>query len=158
MDAVDSQPHPETLKGKAEVERGMAKLTGGRGVSADQSERAYPQAARGDPGHGVGPNYSANTGYGADSGYGAATCSPVEARGDTLGPTSTMNAGFGNAGLEAEAAFAPGQIQQGDAAGYTAREPGRTTDRDFANAGQNANVTGPAPDRYGLSGEPRQLG
>ena len=46
MDAVDSQPHPETLKGKAEVERGMAKLTGGRGVSADQSERAYPQAAR----------------------------------------------------------------------------------------------------------------
>ena len=34
MDALDSQPHPETLKGKAEVERGMAKLTGGRGADA----------------------------------------------------------------------------------------------------------------------------
>ena len=82
-------------------------------------------------------------------------------RGDTLGPTSAMMAGFGNAGPETAVAEAPYQQQQYLAGGTTALENENENGRDFgyAQRSQSAGVgqEGHAPDRYSLGGEgPRQ--
>ena len=153
MDAVDSttnkgNAHPETHSGRREVERGMAKLTGGPGA-ADPSA----PTGRGAPSQGQRDSYESH--YQPNPEYGAA---PLSQKGNVLGPSSAMTAGFTNAGPDA-VAQAPYQ-QQYSAGGAGAPEASvgmrGTNDREFAQ-GQQGSSPGPAPDRYALGGEPGRL-
>ena len=151
MDALDTSTnsgpkHPETEKGRIEVEQGMAKLTGGPGVEG------------GAP-HSVSSSQPMRT---SDAPHSTSSQPQLAQDGNTLGPTSAMMAGFGNAGPETAVAEAPYQQQQYSAGGTTALENENENGRDFgyAQRSQSAGVgqEGHAPDRYSLGGEgPRQL-
>ncbi|KAI0666512.1 hypothetical protein C8Q78DRAFT_1059952 [Trametes maxima] len=148
MDAVDSStntqagpgdgPRPEVERGRREVEQGMAKLTGGPGVT-DAPPRA-PQN----------------------------TSAPLAHEENGLGPTtqSGITAGL-NAGPETAVAQGPGQTQYNPSGaglvGASAFQQG-PTNRDFqpgaaVDQPQGAGGTpGPAPDRNTLSSGPQRLG
>ena len=155
MDALDTSTntgpkHPETEKGRIEVEQGMAKLTGGPGVEG------------GAP-HSVSPSRPMRSGDAPHSPSSQPQLAQEGTR-NTQGPTSAMMARFGNAGPETAVAEAPYQHQQYSAGGTSAleNENENENDRDFgyAQRSQSAGVgqEGHAPDRYVLGGEgPRQL-
>ena len=154
MDALDTSTntgpkHPETEKGRIEVEQGMAKLTGGPGVEG------------GAP-HSVSPSQPMRAGDAPHSTSSQPQLAPEGTR-NTLGPTSAMTAGFGNAGPETAVAEAPYQQQySAGGSGTTTLENENENGRDFgyAQRSQSAGVgqEGNAPDRYALGGEgPRQL-
>ncbi|KAI8973070.1 hypothetical protein BD414DRAFT_499016 [Trametes punicea] len=153
MSAVDSssQPsgtHPEVEKGRHEVERGMAKLTG-------------------DPGTGRGPASSSSTTLSTDM----PTTAVPKPFANALGPTGAMMAGV-NAGPTAAVAEAPYQPE------YSAGDAGPedipplqqgSNDRDFHPGGaghgqqlpstrQQGATPGPAPDHNTLSRDPQLLG
>ncbi|KAI0746212.1 hypothetical protein C8Q80DRAFT_759904 [Daedaleopsis nitida] len=177
MDAVDSTTssgptHPETHHGRHEVERGMAKLTGGAGATGPPPRHPdrVPRSASGAGATTADPTTSS-------AGAGTSDGSPSVARGqegNVLGPSSAMTAGFTNAGPESAVAEAPYQ-QQYSAGG--AGVPGATVggemsnERDFgygagatsasngSQGGSGAGSAGPAPDRYAFGGDgPRHLG
>ncbi|KAI9060411.1 hypothetical protein FKP32DRAFT_1054578 [Trametes sanguinea] len=154
MGAVDSSTktggtRPEVEKGRQEVEQGMAKLTGGPGVSQSSS----PDRAT-----------SGTTGSSTAS-------AAVAQEGNALGPTSAMNAGF-NAGPTTAVAEAPYQSQYssgGAGPEGTSSFTQGSNDRDFHPGGhgqsqqppsmpQEGMSPGPAPDRSTLSGDPQRLG
>ncbi|RPD56484.1 hypothetical protein L226DRAFT_610016 [Lentinus tigrinus ALCF2SS1-7] len=164
MDTLDSSTktghgHPETQQGRTEVEQGMAKLTGGPGVLGGAPRSDTHPMRPGDAPYSQ-PNRASDA-----STYGSGQ---LAQEGNTLGPTSAMTAGFGNAGPEMAVAEAPYQQSAGGTGAPGARAVGENqNDRDFghakrnepaATAGQRGNTLGPAPDRYALGGEgPRQL-
>ncbi|KAH9846885.1 hypothetical protein C2E23DRAFT_850815 [Lenzites betulinus] len=137
--------HLEAEQGSREVERGMAKLTGGPGID------------------GV-----AHRGTGTGGGT-STTSAPLAHEGNLNGapPASTGTAGF-NAGPAAEAGFQP----QNASSGAGPPLQGGSNDRDFYPGDSTdmphqpstipqecaAATTGPAPDRSTLAGSPQRLG
>ncbi|KAI0643966.1 hypothetical protein C8Q79DRAFT_121798 [Trametes meyenii] len=152
MDAVDSStktragpgggPRPEVEQGRLEVEQGMAKLTGGPGVTnAPPTSRTnpIPRATQ-------------------------APSAPLAHEGNGLGPASSVNA-------DPEAAVAQGPYQpqyapSGAGSDGTAAFQQGSTNRDFRpspavtfDQPQGAGSTpGPAPGRNTLSSGPQRLG
>ena len=165
MDAVDStvhgsSSHPERHQGTLEVERGMAKLTGGPGANT----AAQPQSRA--------PTSGTTASSGASPGAPPMATAPqphpsypseqaVSGPADAHGPTSAMDAGFGNAGPEA--AVASVQRREESSGGVSSVEQHAKrmpNDRNFgsANETQDGGMTGPVADRYAYSGSPNRLG
>ncbi|TBU22788.1 hypothetical protein BD311DRAFT_782124 [Dichomitus squalens] len=158
MEAVDgsqgSRHAPISQQGRQEVERGMAKLTGGPGAASVTSSTGTRNPNPAGDSDGVSTNTESSSGFGARQRANG---------GNALGPSSGLTTGFGNAGPEAAVAQAPygGQESAMGQQGSTNRDFGYEeghTRRDPAVMGQQGNSPGPAPDRYTLSGEPKRLG
>ncbi|KAI0777483.1 hypothetical protein BD413DRAFT_180339 [Trametes elegans] len=149
MSTVDSSTntggtHPEVEKGRREVERGMAKLTGGPGVTGTV--------------HGYDSGSTNPTG-----GDPPTAPEPPAQEGNVLGPTSGINAGL-NAGpttAVAEAPFQPQYAPSGAGPEGVASIGQGKNDRDFhpGSAGQQAQGGSPgsAPDHSSLPGDPQRL-
>ncbi|KAI0748950.1 hypothetical protein C8Q74DRAFT_381883 [Fomes fomentarius] len=170
MDTVDSttntgNAHPETLRGRLEVEQGMAKMTGGR-HAATASARAPTSGAGGAPASSSAYPPSQYQSQGQVSGDADA---PPAQEGDVLGPRSGMTAGSGNAGPESSIAYAPYQKQYyaGGASaagsgtgrqGSNGRDLGYDQNREQPTVvRQQGGMLGPEPDRHALGSEPGHL-
>ncbi len=161
MDTVDStthtgNAHPETLRGRLEVEQGMAKMTGGR-RAATASARAPTSGAGGAPA----PSAYLPSQYQSQGQVSGNASAPPAQEGDVLGPTSGIAARSGNAAPCQEQYSAGGASAAGSGTGKQG-----SNGRDFGYdqngeqptvVRQQGGMPGPAPDRHALGGEPRQL-
>ena len=168
LDGPQGSRHAQLAhQGQQEVEQGMAKLTGGPGATSAASGQGTGarSANYSNDSSGVSVNAASSSEYGANQ---------RANEGNTLGPSSALTAGFGNAGPEVAVAEAPagnqytaGGLGPTDSSGAMGQQG--STDRDFGYAqghtrrdptvtGQQGSSPGPAPDRYALSGEPTRLG
>ncbi|TBU36889.1 hypothetical protein BD309DRAFT_975038 [Dichomitus squalens] len=140
MEAVDgsqgSRHAPISQQGRQEVERGMAKLTGGPGAASVTSSTGTRNPNPAGDSDGVSTNTEPSSGFGARQRERGAT--PLGPRAPYGGQESAMG-------------------QQGSTNRDFGYEEGQTR-RDPAVMGQQGNSPGPAPDRYTLSGEPKRLG
>ena len=158
MDAVDTAahgphaaPHPETRQGTLEVERGMAKLTGGRGADAPPHSQADPAQAPSSQPQSLleaqaQPQSRARAGSElAPPGRGvrAPPSSPLQPRQQ---PSATLSGT-----RVAEHDFARDDL--GPATGST----GMRTDAGMGGM-DRADQQGFEPDRYAFEGEPRWVG
>ena len=153
LDGPQGSRHAQLAhQGQQEVEQGMAKLTGGPGATSAASGQGTGARSTNysNDSNGVSVNAASSSEYGANQ---------RANEGNTLGPSSALTAGFGNAGPEVAVAEAPagnqytaGGLGPTDSSvamgqqGSTDRDSGyvQCTRRDPMVTGQQESSPGPA--------------